>query len=69
MISPELRQLRLQTIRRIAEGDDASPSKSAAAPVSQWSRRRWGMLPSTPSREGRHPALANRMFTTLRSSS
>lgn len=65
-------QERLQMIRRAAQGEPAGapPSAAKAAPDAARPRRRWEYAPTiAPRYTGRHPALANPMFTTLRSSS
>ncbi|MEY2151143.1 hypothetical protein AB7849_09510 [Rhodanobacter sp. 115] len=64
------KQDRLQLIRRAAQGEDITTPASAPAAKPFRKRRRWELAPTIPPRyAGRHPALANPMFTTLRSSS
>lgn len=64
---------RLQLIRRAAEGEATSSSAPTAteatkAPGKSFYRRAWTPV-ILPRYDGRHRALANPMFTTLRSSS
>lgn len=62
---------RLQMIRRIARGEEPVPGPPPRPTPSPTRKRRpWEIVPHGFKRdEGRHRALANPMFTTLRSSS
>lgn len=62
---------RLQLIRRAAEGEAVSPAAARPEPTkasgTSFYRRAWApVIP--PKYDGCHRALANPMFTTLRSS-
>jgi hypothetical protein len=62
---------RLQLIRRAAEGEAATPATIAPEPTKTSGKlfyRRARTLVIPPKYDGRHRALANSMFTTLRSS-